>query len=179
MTRAPQFDPARSEAIRALLVETAAASRTEPRRRRRRWLVAGSIVIGSAALAGSAAAWGASHAGWIAAPSATPGGTASFAPIPHWPVNAKGQSYGSEGDSPIAPDLILATATNGRTGYVLRKDLEDADGTTAMKSFHSPQDALDWQKEHGGKTSYIPVYKADGTTKIGVFQVGSGAPDPN
>ncbi|GAA4167453.1 hypothetical protein [Gryllotalpicola koreensis] len=88
-----------------------------------------------------------------------------------WGVNAAGQSYGVQNENG-SPDLIAATATNGKDGYVLRTDLEDADGTTAMKSFHSPQDALDWQKAHEGKDVYIPVYRSDGKTRIGVFKVG-------
>jgi len=86
-----------------------------------------------------------------------------------WATNASGQTYGVLNDKG-APDLIAVTATNGRDGYVFRKDLDDADGTTASRSFTSPQDALDWQKAHQGKHVYIPVYESDGTTKIGVFQ---------
>lgn len=86
-----------------------------------------------------------------------------------WATNASGQTYGVLNDKG-APDLIAVTATNGRDGYVFRKDLDDADGTTASKSFASPQDAVDWQKAHQGKHVYIPVYESDGTTKIGVFQ---------
>ena len=88
-----------------------------------------------------------------------------------WGRNAAGQSYGVQNDRGI-PDLIAASATNGKDGYVLRTDLEDADGTTASKSFHSPQDALDWQKARAGKDFYIPVYRSDGKTRIGVFKVG-------
>lgn len=88
-----------------------------------------------------------------------------------WGVNAAGQSYGVENGNG-APDLIAVTATNGEDGYVFSKDLDEADGTAAARSFHSPQDALDWQKEHEGQISYVPVYKSDGRTKIGVFQVG-------
>lgn len=88
-----------------------------------------------------------------------------------WGVNAAGQSYGVQNDSG-SPDLIAVVATNGKDGYAYSKDLDGADGTTAMKSFRTPQDALDWQKEHGGTDTYIPVYESDGKTKIGVFKVG-------
>lgn len=73
------------------------------------------------------------------------------------------------------PDLILAVATNGREGYVYKRDLDAADGTTAMKEFKSPEDALAWQKERGTKTIVIPVYLEDGKTVVGQFEVG-GAP---
>ncbi len=63
-------------------------------------------------------------------------------------------------------------ATNGEEGYVYRQDLEDADGTTAMKSFKSPEDALAWQEAHAGEVVSIPVYEADGKTNIGEFEVG-------
>lgn len=90
----------------------------------------------------------------------------------HWPTNAKGQTYGSAAyaTSPEnEPDLILAGATNGETGYVLRTDLEEP----APKS---PEEALARQAAEAGKSRVIPVYKSDGVTQIGVFviQPGSG-----
>jgi hypothetical protein len=88
-----------------------------------------------------------------------------------WAVNASGQSYGVQ-NAKGSPDLIAVTATNGKDGYVYRTALEDADGTTAAKSFTSPQQALDWQKAREGKRFEIPVYRSDGTTKIGVFVIG-------
>jgi len=88
-----------------------------------------------------------------------------------WGVNAAGQSYGVQNDNGT-PDLIAVVATNGKQGYVFRKALEDADGTTAAKSFTSPQQALDWQKAHGREVAHVPVYRSDGKTKIGVFTVG-------
>lgn len=168
MTHPPRFDAVRSEAIRDMLIETVVASHARPRRRARRWLIIGSIAFGSVALAGSAAAVGVSHAGWIAMPAASPGGTPSYAAVPHWPRNANGQTYGAQGDSPVAPDLILATATNGKDGYIYSKDLAAADGSTVT----NPSQAVKWTQEHAGKDTYIPVYKSDGKTKIGVFQIG-------
>lgn len=88
-----------------------------------------------------------------------------------WARNATGDTYGVENENG-APDLIAVQATNGTFGYVHRDDLEDADGTTASKSFRSPADALAWQAEYGGRITYIPVYESDGTTVIGEFQVG-------
>ena len=89
-----------------------------------------------------------------------------------WGVNARGQTYGMQ-NTHGTPDLIAAIATNGAEGYIYSKDLDDADGTSAARSFHSPQDALDWQKKHQGQTTRIPVYDADGTTKIGTFCIGT------
>ncbi|MFK4296236.1 hypothetical protein ABH924_001373 [Arthrobacter sp. GAS37] len=51
-------------------------------------------------------------------------------------------------------------------------DLEEADGTAAMKTFNSPQDALDWQKPRSGKSFPFPVYEVDGKTLIGEFVIG-------
>lgn len=73
------------------------------------------------------------------------------------------------------PDLVAVVATNGREGYVRRTDLEDADGTTAARSFRSPADALAWQEERGTTSITIPVYASDGRTVLGDFVVGSGA----
>jgi uncharacterized iron-regulated membrane protein len=95
-----------------------------------------------------------------------PGGPAAT-PTTDWPKNAQGQTYGSaaEATSPQdEPDLILAEATNGRVGYVLRTDLEGPTPTT-------PQEALSEQAAQAGKDQAIPVYLSDGTTKIGVFIV--------
>lgn len=86
-----------------------------------------------------------------------------------WATNASGKTYGVQNEKGT-PDLIAVTATNGKEGYVYSKDLAEIDGTTASKSFTSPQQALDWQKTHQGGD--IPVFKSDGTTKIGIFHVG-------
>ncbi|MFF1876883.1 hypothetical protein [Leifsonia sp. NPDC058230] len=86
-----------------------------------------------------------------------------------WAKNASGQTYGVQNEKGT-PDLIAVTATNGKDGYVYGKDLDEIDGTTASKSFTTPQQALDWQKTHHGGD--IPVFKSDGTTKIGTFHVG-------
>lgn len=82
-----------------------------------------------------------------------------------WPRNEAGLTYGSaaKAKSPQdEPDLILAEATNGRIGYVLRTDLE---GPTPR----SPEEALAWQAARGGKNRVIPVYELDGVTQISVL----------
>lgn len=100
-------------------------------------------------------------------------------PEPTYALNEQGLTLGTVADatSPdTEPDLILAVATNGREGYVYKRDLDAADGTTAMKGFKSPEDALAWQKERGAKTIVIPVYLEDGKTVVGEFEVGGGVP---
>jgi hypothetical protein len=89
-----------------------------------------------------------------------------------WGTNSHGQTYG-ERNSNGTPDLIAVEATNGKIGYVFARQLEDADGDTASRSFTSPAQALAWQKAHPGLNAILRVYKSDGTTKIGVFNVGN------
>jgi len=92
--------------------------------------------------------------------------------ITAWGTNPHGESYGIQNVHGI-PDLIAAEATNGKTGYVRVTDLEQADGTTASKSFKGPAEALVWQKAHQGVTTRVPVYESDGTTVVGEFTIGS------
>lgn len=101
--------------------------------------------------------------------------TASYvtAAITSWGINEAGQSYGVINERG-EPDLIAVIATNHKRGYVLRTDLEDADGTTAMRRFTSPEDALRWQDENVGVIHLIPVYEEDGSTQVGQFEVGNG-----
>jgi hypothetical protein len=58
--------------------------------------------------------------------------------------------------------LILAEATNGKIGYLLRVDLEGSQPKT-------PEEALSLQAAREGKTLAIPAYLSDGATKIGEF----------
>jgi hypothetical protein len=92
------------------------------------------------------------------------------------PTNAKGQTFGAVTDvsSPDdAPDLILAVATNGKTGYVLRSELYAAEGDNVK----SPEEAVQWQKnidaqvKAGHGAVVLTVYESDGVTKVGVFVV--------
>lgn len=92
---------------------------------------------------------------------------------PAWPTNARGLTYGSSlfAESPDdEPDLILAYAEDGQLGYVYRDELNGP-----MPS--SPEEALAQQAamlaEYPDGRS-IPVYEADGLTKIGVFVVTPG-----
>lgn len=88
-----------------------------------------------------------------------------------WAVNGGGATYGVINENGV-PDLIAVMTTDNQPGYVWRTDLNDADGTTAAESFISPEDALRWQEQNAGIVHYIPVYESDGTTQIGLFQVG-------
>jgi hypothetical protein len=90
------------------------------------------------------------------------------AAVGDWPVNARGQTYGSNIDvgPENEPDLILVEATNGKTGYSLKTDLDGPMPKT-------PEEALAWQEARKGQPPReIPVYLSDGVTKIGVFLIG-------
>lgn len=87
---------------------------------------------------------------------------------PTFMKNAAGLTYGSalKVSSPDAePDLILVVATNGREGYVFKSGLDEASGSNVR----SPKEAVAWQARTEGKTVSLPVYEADGKTKVGQF----------
>ena len=75
---------------------------------------------------------------------------------------AHGQTYGVANDNGT-PDLIAAIATNGKSGYVYARDLEQPAPTTLQ--FGTPP----------GQTRTIPVYTSDGHTEIGQFLISSQA----
>ena len=89
-------------------------------------------------------------------------------------VNEHGQTFGVTGSSRGEPDLIAVVATNGAPGYVLRRDLEDADGTAAAEGFTSPGDAAEWQESQPDGVILLPVYESNGTTVVGEFAVETG-----
>ena len=105
-------------------------------------------------------------------PSASPGGEATLGPVPDWPVNANGQTFGVQGGSAIAPDLILVQTLDMKPAYVYSKDLEAAEGSNVK----SPEEAIEWTNAHEGTYVDILAYASDGTTVIGVFRIGSGRP---
>jgi hypothetical protein len=121
--------------------------------------------------------------------SAGPGVPTTPMPVPTYSVNPNGLTFGSAADSDKPsdePDLIQASATNGKTGYILKSDLDAVDGTDAAKNFKSPEDAVAWQESSAAQDDHsIPVYEADGKTQIGVFVVqgaktqASVIPDPS
>lgn len=82
-------------------------------------------------------------------------------------TNAAGQTYGIDSANGH-PDLIAAEATNGRRGYISAKD----EAAASCGDVHTPAEAIECDRETAGKTITIPVYEADGHTKIGVFRIG-------
>lgn len=93
--------------------------------------------------------------------------------ITDWGTNEDGKSYGAQNENGT-PDMIAVLATNGTPGYVYRTELEEADGTAAMKTFKSPADALAWQEARHGKSFSVPVYDTTGKTVVGEFVIASG-----
>lgn len=82
-------------------------------------------------------------------------------------VNEYGQTYGSS-DSPLGqPDLTSVIATNGREGFVVATDWNEAMGVTDLPS--SPEEAVRRQEERAGTSVALPVYESDGRTVIGEF----------
>ena len=84
-----------------------------------------------------------------------------------FPTNANGQTYGSSSGVSFdsQPDLILAIATNGRTGYISRDAMEAVDGSNVS----SLAQAAAYMSQDASHT--IPVYEQDGTTVIGSFAI--------
>lgn len=113
---------------------------------------------------------GTAIASGVFAASASPG----EAPQPVWKQNNGGLTYGSALDATSSanePDLIQADATNGKTGYVLKADLDKANGAAAAATFKTIEEALEWQETEGRGNKTIPVYDVDGVTRIGEFVV--------
>ena len=90
--------------------------------------------------------------------------------VTEWAVNQNGETYGATNENG-QPELISVVATNNQLGYVYAKELAEADGSAQATKFKSPEDALAWQKEREGKTFSVPVYKSDGKTKVGAFDI--------
>ncbi len=143
------------------------------------------IPAGALALAAVGGVAGAALAGVPIVPSpvgltAAPGVATTPMPDPTYPTNGDGLTYGSaaQANAPDAePDLIAVVADNGKEGYVLKHDLDEADGTAAAATFTSPDQALAWQANRLKQGSVdVPVYLADGTTQIGMFTVTPTAP---
>lgn len=100
------------------------------------------------------------------------------APVPEFPANDNGQTYGSvDGVTrDDHPDLVLVEATNGRTGYVDNSLLDEATGANVS----SPEEAIAWMEKLAAADSNerIPVYDADGKTQIGTFEIDRGGGPP-
>jgi len=84
-------------------------------------------------------------------------------------------TYGSvatANDPADEPELILATATNGRKGYVKKADLADVTGENVA----NPGEAVAFQERMdkaaaNGEVFYIPVYDVNGKAVVGQFVV--------
>lgn len=80
-------------------------------------------------------------------------------------TNSLGQSYGSA--LGVAhdqePDLIEVEATNGKTGYALKTDLDAGSAST-------PEEAAKLAASRPAERS-IPVYESDGKTVVGEFLI--------
>ena len=102
---------------------------------------------------------------------------------PKYEVNSSGETFGTVAEatsSASEPDLILATATNGKVGYVKKLELDEATGANVA----NPEEALAWQAEvaratANGEVLSIPVYESDCKTVIGecVIDTGSASVD--
>ena len=102
---------------------------------------------------------------------------AGLGPNAVYPTNAHGQSYGSSLGATSQtgePDLILVVATNGKTGYVSKSEMNAADGGNVT----TPQQAIAWTESGANASHSIPVYAEDGSTVIGSFVVGPAAAHP-
>lgn len=109
------------------------------------------------------------------------GGEPAAAIVPTYPKNARGQTYGSVSDAVLPqhePDLIRVRAASGKEGYVAKETLDEAIGAHVS----SPAEAVAWQRRQDAatwNTLTIPVFKSDGTTQVGTFEVSrSLASDP-
>lgn len=86
-------------------------------------------------------------------------------------VNKYGETYGAyiEGTDE-EPDLIPAIATNGKSGYIKQKDVDEKAGGNV----NSPEEAMEYEKETKDKVIKIPVYNKDGDLVIGYFELVTG-----
>jgi len=169
------FLPERKTQMRRFLVTEAEGSLPSQKHRATRRGRAGlwtSVILLIAAVGTGGTAVAVNYGTLFYTPSASPGGKATLGPVPDWPVNANGQTFGVQGGSAIAPDLILVQTLDMKPAYVYSKDLEAAEGSNVK----SPEEAIEWTNAYEGTYVDIPAYASDGTTVIGVFRIGSGRP---
>lgn len=92
-----------------------------------------------------------------------------------WGVNSHGQTYGVEKDGAGSPDLVAVVghAADGAAvdGYAFAAALQWPGGhePTSPADAQQQQDAIAKKYPNGIP---VPVYKSDGTTRIGTFTVG-------
>lgn len=137
---------------------------------RRATIAAVVLVTGSVGVA-SGFAYGLDEDSAPAGVSADPAGPVALRVAPDYPRNASGLTYGSveSANSPQdEPDLILVETQTGITGYVYKRELDQATGATVS----SPEEAIAWQARADiGLPTIIPVYAQNGITVVGVFQI--------
>ena len=95
---------------------------------------------------------------------------AADAQVTDWPVNAKGQTYGSEAKAKSTADVPDLDRRHGneRQDRILPR-------LAAEREPQSPKTAEEAETQLRNalcKGKVIPVYDSDGVTKIGVFQIG-------
>jgi hypothetical protein len=137
------------------------------------------LTVAAVTLAGLAVGLGAASAGTDVLHSVglarQPGGRVQVTPSHQYAKNQAGMTYGSDLDAAAPagePDLISAVATNGKTGYVKKAELNKANGQDALNTFKSPQDAIAWQNSLTAQQDQtIAVYDQDGATVIGQFVI--------
>ena len=78
-----------------------------------------------------------------------------------FPVNALGQTYGSDFDSRETPDLVLAIGDNGRKGYVRASELYGDPPESAEEAAQ--------QMKAAGSVRVLTLYAEDGQTVLGTF----------
>ena len=93
-----------------------------------------------------------------------------------WGINSHGQTYGVEKNGAGSPELIAVTGQTADgsnvNGYAFATQLQTPPGTHQPTS---PADAVKQQDETAKKYPngiQIPIYKSDGTTRIGTFTIG-------
>ena len=169
-----KFHPERKTQMRRFLVTEAEHSLLgrPPATRRTRVALWTAVILLLGALGTGGTAVALNYGTLFYTPSATPGGQATLGPVPDWPVNANGQTYGVQGGSAIAPDLVLVHTLDMKLAYVFSKDLEAAESSNAK----TPEEAIEGMNAHEGTYIDVLAYESDGTTVIGVFRIGSGRP---
>jgi hypothetical protein len=91
-----------------------------------------------------------------------------------WGTNARGETYGVANAHGF-PDLVAVVFNKGKgEGYAKWKDLNCAQDWPGPP--RTPAEALAQEKQREDTNVAVPVYKSDGTTKIGVFLVGNRGP---
>jgi len=94
-----------------------------------------------------------------------------------YPVNSKGETYGTAMDSEVVgydPDLVLVQAMNGKSGYAFKRDLSYGGYPGEI---NNPDDAMaymEWLKAQPS-TILIPVYDVDRDNIIGYFGLSNSS----